>query len=61
MTSRCRTFAPPKNSITSISMPVQRVTDMFGSKMMSRQMPAPAPNTGSIPKKVRMRGGSSAA
>lgn len=39
---------------------MQTVTDMFGSKITSRQMPPPAPSTGSIPRRVRIRSGFSA-
>ena len=53
----CFIFAPPKNSIANMIIPVHIVTDIFGSAIMSRQIPPPAARTGSIPTNVRMRSG----
>lgn len=50
-------FAPPKNSMAIINSPIHMVMDIFGSKMTSRQMPPPAPSTGSMPTNVFMRSG----
>lgn len=40
-----------------MTAPMTTVTDIFGSRMTSRQTPQPAPSTGSMPGKVRMRAG----
>ena len=45
-------FVPLKKTMQIINPATSMVTDILGSKIMSRQMSSPAPNSGKIPKKL---------